>query len=88
MSDRVERAKELLSDPLIVEAFETLESEFTEAWKLTLDSETDKRDRLWLMLRITQRVHGHLQAILEDGRIKQKRIDELEKHSILHRLRR
>ena len=83
--NRAQRAKLLLDDELLAEAFTILESEYTQAWKESLEREGDKRDRLWLMLRLLQRVRGHLLEVMEAGKVAQHKLDE--KESFATRLR-
>ena len=48
MDERARRAHTLLNDPLIVEAFETLEKDLLDSWKHSGTSDKETRESLWL----------------------------------------
>ena len=77
--NRGQRARLLLEDELVAEAFDTLEATYTEAWKDSLDGEGDKRDRLWLMLKLMGRIKGHLLEVMESGKLAQHHLDDTDK---------
>lgn len=72
---REEKAKALLEDELLQEAFETLRNELLARWEHSTTSEGDAREQIWLGLQLLQRIRRHLESILETGeldRIRQK----------------
>lgn len=68
-SRRGEQARRLLDDPLLQEAFATVGNALRNAWAATADDATAERERLWLMLRLLERVRAHLTAVLETGKL-------------------
>lgn len=68
-SRRGEQARRLLDDPLLQEAFATLEVALREAWGATADDAVDQRERLWLMLKLLGRVHAHMADVMHTGRL-------------------
>ncbi len=72
MDERARRAQSLLNDPLIVEAFETLEKDLLDSWKHSGTSDKETRESLWLAMRLLDRLHIHLQSILETGQMAEK----------------
>lgn len=68
-SRRGEQAKRLLDDPLLQEAFATVETGLRDAWSATSDEAAAERERLWLMLKLLGRVRAHVTAVLETGRL-------------------
>lgn len=66
---RGERAALLLQDELIVGAFETIEKELTEQWQNSPVRDVEGREKLWLSLKLLQKVHGHLTSVVETGQI-------------------
>ena len=72
MDDRARRAQPLLNDPLIKEAFETLEKDLLDSWKHSGTSDKEARESLWLAMRLLDRLHIHLQSILETGQMAEK----------------
>ena len=75
---REARAKNLLSDELFNEAFDTLSKDITEAWNHTGIHDTEARENLWLSLRLLERVRLHLTSIVESGDMARK----LGKHQL------
>ena len=72
MDDRARRAQSLLNDPLIVEAFETLEKYLLDTWKQSGTGDKETRESLWLAMRLLDRLRIHLQSILETGQMAEK----------------
>jgi len=72
LDDRARRAQSLLNDPLIKEAFETLEKDLLDSWRNSGTSDTETRESLWLAMRLLDRLHIHLQSILETGQMAEK----------------
>ena len=73
--DREQReahAKNLLSDELLNEAFNTLAKDITDAWDHTGIHDTEARENLWLSLRLLERVRLHLTSIVETGEMAKK----------------
>jgi hypothetical protein len=64
--NRGERAKALIRDPLIVEAFDVLETKYIEAWKDS-SSSLDERETLFQMYQALMVVQGHLSEVIETG---------------------
>jgi len=72
LDDRARRAQSLLNDPLVKEAFETLEKDLLDSWRNSGTSDTETRESLWLAMRLLDRLHIHLQSILETGQMAEK----------------
>ena len=64
---RQERAKALINDELLAEAFETLRTEMMARWENSGSSEVDARESLWLGLQLLTRIRRHLHSIVETG---------------------
>ncbi|WP_426355668.1 hypothetical protein ACN9MD_09745 [Stenotrophomonas maltophilia] len=64
---RGERANQLLSDPLLVEAFEIVEQELTSQWQNSPVRDAEGREKLFLTLRCLQKARAHLTSVLETG---------------------
>jgi hypothetical protein len=75
--NRAARAKALLDDDLLKEAFATLETAFMEKWRNTPLSGTEGRERLWQAVHIVGLVRDHLVDVLGNGKIEQKELDKL-----------
>ena len=66
---RGERALQILQEPLLVEAFETIEQELIEQWQKSPVRDVEGREKLYLTLLCLHRVQTHLQSVLETGKI-------------------
>ena len=71
---RGEQARRMLDDPLLKEAFASVETALREAWTATVDDATAERERLWLMLKLLGRVRGDLMEVLETGRLAERQL--------------
>ena len=76
-SERGARAQRLLEDDLLVEAFETLDLEYSRAWRATAARDTDARERLWLAVQVVAKVRDHLIRVVNGGKLAQRQINEL-----------
>ena len=68
-SRRGEQARRLLEDPLLQEAFVTVEAALHDAWEATDDDATAQRERLWLMLKLLGRLRASLSEAMETGKL-------------------
>lgn len=72
--ERKARAEALLRDPLITEAFQTLETEFVTAWKQSAISDQAARENVYQLLQALEAFKGHFSKVLEDGRLAEERL--------------
>ena len=63
------RAQELLSNTLLQEAFQYLETQYLQAWRSTKVRETDSREKLWQAIQILGIIQEHLKLFVTNGRI-------------------
>ncbi len=71
------QAKALLDNELLTEAFVRLDTDYIAAWRATPARDTDARERLWQATQIVGKVRDHLTAVLNNGKLAQRQIDEL-----------
>ena len=69
MSDeqREQRAKNLLDNPLLKEAFDVLREDLMTRWESSGSTELEARESIWLAMRLLDRLHGHINSIVETG---------------------
>ena len=65
--ERERRAKSLIDDPLLNEAFETLKEDLMNRWTHSGSTDLEARESIWLAMRLLDRIHGHLTSIIETG---------------------
>jgi hypothetical protein len=66
---RGERARAILDDPLVAEAFAAIERQCLEEWRAAPARDVEGRERLWLMLKLAERLRGHFESLVESGRL-------------------
>lgn len=80
--DRARRAKVITEEPLYQDALSAIRNECQAAWEATGSAETERREKIWLMLKVLNRFEGVMLAHLTDGKIAEDEIaflDEQEK---------
>lgn len=66
---RGNRAREVLENESFEWAFETLKTEIIESWQKAPEQDPQGREKLWLSLKLLQKVRSNLQARLETGKL-------------------
>jgi len=64
---REECAKRILEDPLFIEAFDAVKKDLMNSWSSSGSTELEARESIWLAIRLLDKIHGHLQSIIETG---------------------
>jgi hypothetical protein len=73
------RAQVLLNDPLLKQAFEDLLETYKQEIFNTSFTDDDKRRSLWMAYNMLDKIKGHLQTIMESGKLAQKDLELLQK---------
>lgn len=71
-------ARRLLEEPLLADAFATVEAGLRRQWEASGESETAARERLWLTLRLLCRVRGLLIEAIETGKLADVQLAAIE----------
>lgn len=71
------RAQALLEDDLLKEAFSSLESAYTGAWRSTTIDDVTGREKLFLAINIVGKVRDHLTVIVNDGKLAVRELRDL-----------
>jgi hypothetical protein len=66
---RALRARQLLDDELIQEAFDGLEAAYTAAWRSSKVDEADAREKLFMAVNLVGKVRDHLISIVSNGKL-------------------
>jgi hypothetical protein len=75
--ERGARARALLDNELLRDAFKTLEDDYTAAWKTWPAADRDGRERLWQAVNVLGKVRDHLARVIADGRLAQRELSDL-----------
>lgn len=70
-------AKDLLENPILVEAFDVLEAEYLKAWRQSKPADEEERERLWLAVGILDEIKRHLRVVVENGTMAKRDIDKI-----------
>ena len=73
------RAQVLLNDPLLKQAFEDLLETYKQEIFNTSFADDNKRRSLWMAYNMLDKIRGHLQSIMESGKLAQKDLELLNK---------
>jgi hypothetical protein len=73
------RAQVLLNDPLLKQAFEDLLETYKQEIFNTSFTDDNKRRSLWMAYNMLDKIKGHLQTIMESGKLAQKDLELLNK---------
>ena len=73
------RAQVLLNDPLLKQAFEDLLNTYKQEIFHTSFADDEKRRSLWMAYNMVDKIQGHLQSIMESGKLAQKDLEFLNK---------
>jgi hypothetical protein len=74
---RAVRARQLLEDEMLVDAFKMLEEAYTLGWRNTLAGDTAAREKLFLAVNIAGKVRDHLAAAVTNGKLAQAELNEI-----------
>jgi hypothetical protein len=67
--DRAARAKALVDDPLLKEAFDSFQNELMTLWVGTKADATAERERIWVTIRALGKIRAHLGNVIENGKV-------------------
>ena len=65
--ERERRAQSLINDPLLKESFDVLKEDLMNRWNHSGSTDLQARESIWLAMRLLDRVHGHINSIVETG---------------------
>lgn len=74
---RAVRAKNLLENDLLEEAFKGLEDAYTAAWRSSSALDTAAREKLFLAVNIVGKVRDHLARMVTNGKLAAAELKEL-----------
>ncbi len=75
--DRGDKAKALLDNPLLMEAFKYLDESYLAAWRQSPALDTQAREKLHIAVNVLAKVQDHLRAVVSSGTLAAKEIERL-----------
>jgi hypothetical protein len=73
-----DQAKLVLENEAFQQAFEDIKQELTEQWKTSPARDQDGREKLWLMIKLLDKLHLCLQSSLDSGKLAAKELEYQE----------
>lgn len=77
---RGERAKALVEDPLLAEAFERLEGKYVAAWRNSRPEEGETREYLFHCVGVLADVRAHLNQMIQSGKLAREELKRRERN--------
>jgi len=77
--DRALKAKTLLENPLLRNAFDDLRSDFRKAWEDSSDQDAEGRERLFLALKILNKVEKSLEEHVQTGKLAARTLEDIHR---------
>ena len=78
---RASRAKTLLENDLLLEAFAALESAYIDRWRATHIDDDKGREKLFIAVNVVGKVKDHLSAIVSNGSVAAVELNNLAKEA-------
>ncbi len=72
---RGKNAEQLLSNPLLDDAFTSIEAELVNDWKQSAGLPSEAREALFLKLSVLSEVKAKIESFITDGKITQNRLN-------------
>ena len=66
---RTEHAKRLTSDKLFQESWGVLKEQLMNEWQHSQHLDVERRESLWLAVKLTDRLKAHFESIVETGKM-------------------
>ena len=76
-----QRAKQLLDDPLLKEAFEYLSEQYKQEIFNTSYDDHNQRQVLWMAYNMLDKIKGHLVSVMETGKLASSELENLTRQS-------
>ena len=77
---RADRARALLEDELLSEAFAKVESHYIAAWRSSASLEVDLRERSWMAVQLLADLRNTLISFVREGEVAKKKIAQINEH--------
>jgi len=75
---RAEQADRIINDPLVIEAFEIIETEFTRLIIESSETDEEGRERAYRMLWSARRFKSFFESVVASGKIRQHQLEQFK----------
>ena len=86
LRERGLKAKALLEDELLLEAMEAIKAEAIRQWCEAPARDVEGRERLWLMVKITEKFEANLHTHIAKGEFASAKLAKIEEKSRLRQM--
>lgn len=76
--NKADRARALLEDPVLTEAFDKLRLQYLQAIEDSAPTDSDQREKLFIAMRTLPAVKKHLESMLFNGSVAARQLANLE----------
>ena len=66
---RGSRAKQIVEDPLWIEAFDALDIRYETEWRSSAEADTAKRENMYMRLKVLEDVKQHFEEAVTSGKV-------------------
>jgi hypothetical protein len=77
-TDRAAKARAVLDNDTVKEAFDTLRQGYTDAWLATDPRDTAGRELCWVARTLVDKVESHFKIAVTDGKIAMAELNEID----------
>ena len=87
LSERIyagNRAKEVLENEVFVQAMADIKAEIISKWEQSPARDCEAREKLWIMLKLSEKLESFLKTTLESGKLAQ--LDLVHKQTVREKL--
>jgi len=78
-------AERILNDKLFKESFTYLRELYLNEWENSPARDKEARESLWVAIKMLGTVEGHLQTVMQTGKLANRQIEDLAKASSVNR---
>ena len=82
---RGKNAERILNDELFKESFSYLRKLYLGEWENSPARDKEARESLWVAIKMLGTVEGHLQTVMQTGKLANRQLEELAKVSSVRR---
>lgn len=76
---RGEKARQILNDELVVEAFSLIEKQIIEQWEQAPARDKEGKEHLWIYYKVLKKFKAHLEDVLNTGKMAAIQLQEKKK---------
>ena len=73
---RGQQAKQILEDPIYVEAIQKVSQELDQEWINSPIRDTEGREKIYMMRKMLGVLHVQIQSVMETGKLASKQVDK------------